>query len=190
MEYLANLEFMVDNYEQADWELSISEEWRDIEGFEGRYQVSYNGDIRNAAGQVLKGNNAGGYLMVNLYKDGKRTRTSIHRVVAKAFIPNPENKPTVNHIDGNKLKNAVYNLEWATLAEQMKHANETGLIDSNHPFKMKSVVCVNTGEQFDSIAAAHRATGACRVGIGKAIRGLQLSAGMDQNGNKLYWESV
>lgn len=68
-----------------------------------------------------------GYNRVNLSRDGKKHRLAVHRLVAQAYIPNPENKPTVNHIDGNKTNNNVSNLEWATYKEQTAHAVATGL---------------------------------------------------------------
>lgn len=68
-----------------------------------------------------------GYYQIVLYKNGKAKRFQIHRLVAKAFIKNFENKPAVNHIDGNKLNNIVDNLEWCTLSENTLHAYRTGL---------------------------------------------------------------
>jgi hypothetical protein len=118
--------------------------WKDVIGWEGLYQVSNFGEIRsldrvvNSRGnnnRILKGRlrklliTNGRYNSVNLIdkKNGKSTRNSVHRFVAEAFIPNPENKPCVNHIDGNKQNNHVSNLEWCTYAENANHAIETGL---------------------------------------------------------------
>lgn len=69
----------------------------------------------------------GEYLAIGVYFEGKRISHSIHRLVALAYIPNPEDKPCVNHIDGNKLNNDVSNLEWTTYSENAIHAVETGL---------------------------------------------------------------
>ena len=71
-----------------------------------------------------------GYHQVRLRKSNKATRPLTHRLVAAAFIPNPENKPTVNHINGNKADNRVNNLEWATNQENSTHAVKFGLIDT------------------------------------------------------------
>ena len=97
------------------------EEWKDIAGFEGLYQVSSEGSVRRiSSGRVLKHSIAGkGYLYVKL---GRNFRTTIHRLVSIAFIPNPEGKPTVNHIDRDKTNNKVDNLEWATYSEQSIHS--------------------------------------------------------------------
>ena len=111
----------------------MSEEvWKDIEGYVGLYQVSNLGRVKGLerydsrghlrTERVLKPTNDwDGYLRVNLYKNRVQVNKTIHRLVAEAFIPNPENKPTVNHIDENKTNNNVNNLEWATMKEQNSH---------------------------------------------------------------------
>jgi hypothetical protein len=68
-----------------------------------------------------------GYICVTLIKNGKTKFTGLHRLVASAFIPNPENKPQVNHKDGNKHNNSIDNLEWSTISENIQHAFDTGL---------------------------------------------------------------
>lgn len=101
----------------------MEEIWKDIEGFEGLYQVSNLGRVKRfATGKVLKsGKDGGGYLQVDLCKNGKRKTHRIHRLVAQAFIPNPEHKPEVNHIDEIKTRNMVSNLEWMTAKENSNH---------------------------------------------------------------------
>lgn len=95
-----------------------------IKGFE-EYEIDTKGIVYGKNGKSLKYSvNHKGYCIINLLKDGKRKGFAIHTLVAKQFIQNPENKPTVNHIDGNKKNNDVSNLEWATYKEQMKHAIE------------------------------------------------------------------
>lgn len=79
-----------------------------------------------------------GYYEVHLYGEISK-RCKIHRLVAEAFIPNSENKPEINHIDGNKLNNNVSNLEWCTTKENMKHARDTGLNTSIPPPNGKGI---------------------------------------------------
>lgn len=109
--------------------------WKYVVGYEKYYQVSNLGKIKTLRKRklILKPciNKKGYYNVCILNKV-----FLIHRLVAKAFIDNPENKPTVNHIDGNKLNNCVENLEWATWSEQNIHAFKLGLQNnkgSNHP---------------------------------------------------------
>ena len=101
----------------------MTEEWEDIEGYENLYQVSNMGRVKSLGNgksnksklKIMKTNlNHKGYPMISLCKDGKNKGYSVHRLVAKAFIPNPDNLPQVNHIDENKENNCVDNLEWCT----------------------------------------------------------------------------
>lgn len=107
------------------------EEWKDIKGFEGRYQVSNTGKVRNAkSGNLLSLNRLTkcGYRKAALYLENRKSKECrIHRLVAETFISNPDNKETVNHKDGDKLNNHVNNLEWATRSEQVFHSYELGL---------------------------------------------------------------
>ena len=89
------------------------EEWRPIVGFEGLYEVSNTGQVRNCRGKLLRpGLNHNGYLKCVLCKKGKTKTIYIHRLVAQAFLPNPDNLPQVNHKDEDKTNNSVDNLEW------------------------------------------------------------------------------
>lgn len=115
--------------------------WKDVEGYEGIYQVSTYGRVKSLAREVtdlfgakmieerIIGHcESSKYYTVSLYKNNAGESTSVHRLVAKTFIPNPENKPCVNHIDGNKHNNHVENLEWVTYSENILHAYATGLV--------------------------------------------------------------
>jgi hypothetical protein len=119
--------------------------WIDVVGYEGLYQVSNLGNVKglerlskyNSRNNYKEYNtnrkvkeklkklsiNKVGYCQTLLYKDGKKKNVLVHRLVAQAFIPNPKNKPTVNHIDGNRTNNNIDNLEWATYPEQQLHVN-------------------------------------------------------------------
>ena len=105
------------------------EEWRDIKGYEGLYQVSSLGNIRalkfyhsaNNVHNVKTTVNKHGYCVVGLYKDKKCKQFRVHRLVALAFIPNPDNLPYVNHIDCDKTNNKSINLEWCTQSDNVKH---------------------------------------------------------------------
>lgn len=108
------------------------EEWKDIQGYEGLYQVSNLGKVMSLERVVIKNTGVAnpiraklkalvidnsGYFKVNLYKMNKLGRFSVHRLVGVAFIPNPENKPCINHKNHNIYDNASENLEWCTHSE-------------------------------------------------------------------------
>lgn len=115
--------------------------WKPILGYEDLYEVSNKGDVRSLPkirnsksgskalhkGRVIKKYVRNEYYSVMLYKDNKPKNHTIHRLVAVAFIPNPEGKKTVNHKDANKSNNRVENLEWATWSENNLHAHVVGL---------------------------------------------------------------
>ena len=95
------------------------------------YSVSNLGRVRNdKTNKFLSPRDLEGYKRVSIYVNGKATDLRIHRLVATAFIPNLNNKPQVNHINGNRSDNCVTNLEWCTNAENVKHAYKIGLKDS------------------------------------------------------------
>lgn len=105
----------------------MKEVWKDIEDYEGLYQVSNLGRVKRVeSDRVLKKfKYTGGYLKVTLSKNGVKSNHKIHRLVAQAFIPNPDNKPQVNHIDEDKTNNRVDNLEWSTATENANHGTRT-----------------------------------------------------------------
>lgn len=126
------------------------EEWRKVKGFEGAYEISNHGNLRSIdrvsfgkrySGKLInKAHDRSGYLVNILSYEGKRKTVRRHRLVAEAFIPNPEGKPEVNHIDGNKANNHVENLEWATHRENTDHAWITGLTKAPPAEKPKKVI--------------------------------------------------
>ena len=132
----------------------MNEIFIDIKGYEGIYQVSNLGRIRNSRGKILKPNkDHKGYMLIYLYKDGKRKTHKVHRLVAIAFIPNPENKKTVNHKDEVKTNNHVDNLEWMTTAENNSYGTRTERAASAKKIKIK---CIELDKIFDSAADAAR----------------------------------
>lgn len=109
------------------------EEWRDVVGYEEHFQVSNKGRIfsKRTNKILVLGVNQKGYSVLSTRIGGRRGICKcfrVHILVAKAFIPNPHNKPIINHKDGNKLNNEVWNLEWSTYSENTIHAYENGLI--------------------------------------------------------------
>lgn len=104
------------------------EKWLSVKGYEGLYEVSNQGNIRRVGGKVLSPKPGKlGYKVVSLTMNGYFKKYLIHRLVADAFIPNPQDKPYVNHKDGNKSNNCVENLEWVTPSENIKHSYDYGL---------------------------------------------------------------
>ena len=95
----------------------------------GFIYVDENGNVFSTkTGKFLKPSlNKKGYLQISFYSDDGRVTRKVHRIVAETFIDYPDEKPTVNHIDGDKANNAVSNLEWATYSENQQHAYDTGL---------------------------------------------------------------
>ena len=105
-------------------------QWKPVKDFEGLYEVSSTGSVRRTSSKKeLKPWKRGGYYCVALCKEGKIQKANIHRLVADAFVPNPLNKPLVNHLNGNKLTNTACNLEWCTHSENHQHAYMSGLKD-------------------------------------------------------------
>ena len=119
---------------------------------------------------------SGGYKRITVCVGGKIKKHSIHRLVAVAFVPNPENKPCVNHIDNDTSNNCVDNLEWCTHSENMIHAVKQGRLSEvvNEP---KIVRCIETGEEFFSGKEAYRATGIDASSINRVCNGIRKSAG-------------
>ena len=130
-----NLEKINNSCYSLDFNDLPGEEWRDVIGYEGLYQVSNYGRVKSFHNNGVRTLNPSfadypGYYVVNLTKNGKQQTQYVHILVAQAFIPNPENKSYVNHIDGDKLNNCLENLEWTTPTENSRHAWRNGLIKS------------------------------------------------------------
>lgn len=114
--------------------------WKDIAGYEG-YQISNHGRVKShyKTARILKPYlNTDGYLNIDI----KKKQYKVHRLVAEAFIPNPENLPQVNHKDENKTNNNVTNLEWCTAEYNINYSHS------------KQIICIETGQTYSSIKDA------------------------------------
>lgn len=119
--------------------VQAAEVWVDIIGYEGLYKISNKGRVKSTVGWngrkyikreriLIPSKTTTGYMKIELSKNKEKKSKKIHRLIAMAFISNPENKPQINHIDGNPLNNDIENLEWCTQKENIIHAYNTGLI--------------------------------------------------------------
>lgn len=153
----------------------MEEKWKDIEGYEGLYQISSLGNIRSfyphnfrKGDKLLTFKNCG-YRRAVLYKDGKLTKILVHRLVAKAFIPNPLGKPYVNHKDGNRSNNSVENLEWVTQQENVVDGVKRGTVQICKAVKARMTpvkqftVDGRYIRTYESQAEAKKATGAKNI---------------------------
>ena len=153
-------------------------EKRDIPGYEGLYTVSEDGSIyshkthRNLKPQK----HPSGYRKVNLSKDGVSHTYYIHRLVAEAFLPNPDNLPQINHLDEDKTNNAVSNLEWISVLDNLNYGTRNDRI-------AKKVRCIETGEVYRSLSDAARAIGYSVANIHHALNSGKTCKGM-------HWEYV
>lgn len=162
--------------------------WKNIEFFE-QYSVSNFGNVRNnMTGKILKPRkHTNGYTRVTLCKDKKHYDRYIHRLVAQAFIPNPNNLPEINHIDENKSNNFVENLEWCDRIYQVNYGTfkkrmiETQRMSSK---QSKPVKCVETGIIYISLHHAERETGILYTLICNVLKGRQETAG------GYHWEYI
>lgn len=158
--------------------------WKDIPGYEGKYQISNMGRVKSLSRneRFCKRTNevilrtflcGSGYQEIILNNNGQRKPKLIHRMVAEAFVPNPEGKREVNHKNGNKLCNEYFNLEWVTPSENIRHSYDV-LQNKHHSRK---VVCVETGEVFGSIKEAADKCGLQLPLIWKCCNGRQQTTG-------------
>ena len=151
----------------------MEEVWKDIKGYEGKYQVSNYGRIRNInSNKILKPNkHKTGYLNIDLHGKNKYM-PYIHVLVANAFIEKPNDTVEVNHIDGNKENNCVDNLEWVTKSQNIIHAYEHNLRKDNKPCR-----CIEDGKEFNSLAEAGKYYNICWRGIAKVCNKKQKTCG-------------
>lgn len=156
---------------------------KDIEGFEGLYQITSDGQVYSVKRRIyMKPQyDKDGYQCVGLRKDGKYHRFFIHRLVALAYVPNPEGKATVNHLDECKTNNNYTNLAWATQKEQNIHGTRTERAAESNK---KPIRCVETGVVYESAKAAADAYDTYRESICKVLRGHQ------KTHRGLHWEYV
>lgn len=146
--------------------------WRDVAEFPN-YEISNIARVRNKETGLIRLPSLGkrGYPVLSFKKDGKTFVRTLHRVFALAWIPNPENKREINHINGDKCDCSLYNLEWATPLENMTHARKTGLHNSDGD---KAVWQLKDGEViavYKSCSEAARVTGFNRSNISSCARG-------------------
>lgn len=175
-----------------------NEEWRDVPGYEGCYQVSSFGRVKSVRnkknskkGQILKDYPSKGrviYRRVTLCNGIKKDYFYIHRLVAQTFLPNPKNKPCVDHIDGNPSNNVVENLRWVTTKEncnnpisrernskaaKKRNVGLFGILSKS----AKKVVCVETQKTYYGTFEAERETGVSRMCISHVLHGRNKTAG-------------
>jgi len=156
----------------------MKEIWKTIEGFEN-YEVSTEGEVRNKkTGRVLKQwLNENGYLQVVLCLNGKKTVKRVHRLVAEAFIPNPDNNPQVNHIDEDKTDNRVDNLNWMTAKENSNYGTSTQRQAENISKPIIVIYRDNTYEEFPSATIAAKELGLWQQNIVKVLKGKRNKTG-------------
>jgi len=153
-------------------------ETRPVPGYEGRYSVTGGGHVISWAGRRGRGGHylkqmrsPNGYLRVRLYDgNGNSELCFVHRLVAMAFIPNPEGKPQVNHKNGDKSCNGRWNLEWVSASENLQHRREVlgKCRTSDRP-----VVCLETGEVYPSATAAAAALNLTRSAVSSCCLGIR-----------------
>lgn len=169
------------------------EEWRDVIGYEGLYQVSNKGNVKNLNWRAIGRErllspleNVDGYWTVDLYKNGECRRKRVHRLVAEAFIDNPNGLPVINHKDENKHNNAVENLEWCSVRYNTIYGKSlNNMLDSRttrgSSNRRRKVVGTSLKDgsviEFDSVSDANRFFTGISMGanVGACARGLRKS---------------
>lgn len=178
----------------TNWE---SEEWRDVAGTDGIYQVSSCGRVRSKdryvksgkgkrleKGRLLGSKSVRGYVSVTIHVDGKTIPVYVHRLVAEAFVPNPDNLPCVDHVNGVKDDNRAKNLEWVTHSENTKRAMEMGIFEpviseearENSCKSRRRAVMRSDGKRFRSLVEAADDTNDCAINIKRVCDGVRKSS--------------
>ena len=128
----------------------------EIQGYEGLYSITSDGRVwshpkntNNKNGKWLSLDTSGRYPMIGLIKDGERKRYLVHRLVSEAYIPNPDDLPQVNHINGVRDDNRVENLEWVTASDNRIHAWETGLQEATESHRLSAKKAAKGRRSFD-----------------------------------------
>lgn len=169
------------------------EEWKAIIGYEGCYMASSMGRIKRLKRdkcnnqfkeeRILSQKIGGrGYLDVHFSVNGKSKTFRVARIIANLFVPNPENKPQVNHKRGNKLDNRYFMLEWNTRSENQKHSfrelnrKPTAYWTGKESPRRKKVICIETNRIFQSVSEAAREIGVSDAMISKVCKGKGLSS--------------
>ena len=159
----------------------MQEIWKDIEGYEGRYQVSNFGNVKSL--YYINGGNekilkplkcTNGYLSIHLHKEGKRKCYLLHRLVAKAFIANPYNLQQVNHKDENITNNIADNLEWCSPKYNANFGSRNKRVGEK---LSKKICCIETNRIFNSITQAAKELGLKKGNISAVCRGIQKTCG-------------
>lgn len=169
----------------------MNEEWKDVLGLEGFYEVSNLGRVRSRSririnkfgqkmtlvGRIRKLNPSNGYLSITLWVNCVPRRRSVHRLVGEAFIPNPLNLPEINHVDGVKTRNLATNLEWSTESHNIRHSFEKlgriplhGVKHGNAKLNDESVKLIRIGEETMTHAELARRFNVSRRLIGMVCR--------------------
>lgn len=171
----------------------MKEIWKDIEEFDGLYQVSnygrvksivVDGNIWRSEERILKTHaDKKGYLRVKFYYKSKAYTRKVHRLVAQAFIPNPKNFPQVNHKDEVKTNNCVENLEWCTNQYNCNYGTKTKRFSDNYKNLIQTsvpVMCIETETIYPSIREAFRQTNIKNIGM--------CCSGQRKTAGKLHWK--
>lgn len=187
-----------------DGGLMAQEVWRDVVGYEGLYEVSNLGNVRGVARThlrydrhgnayevhvparyLVKKDNSNGYYRVSLSRDNRVRRFLVHRLVAMAFVENPDNLPVIDHIDGDRHNNDASNLRWCTQGDNLHYSYQNGretvftraYVRKHQARATSRPVIRSDGEEFPSVVAASRALGLSESAVSQVVNGRAKTAG-------------